>query len=133
MVQCSCVHACVRVEFRCLLPSLHSVRFEVLRCAHKRIVNIMKVYIEKNYVQMEYDFVKNSNFINFTNFEVGIGSILSRPIRNESPLFGSEAPGAPDVSGHDHFGTECRSKCQFCSNSLFFTSFMTTSERTASI
>ena len=28
--------------------SLHSVRFgQLLRCAHKRIVNIMKVYIER--------------------------------------------------------------------------------------
>ena len=32
---------------------------------------------------------------------------------DESPLFGSQAPGAPDVSVRDHFGTECRSKRQF--------------------
>ena len=38
----------------CLLPSLHSVRFgQPLRCAHKRIVNIMKVYIERNNMQLE--------------------------------------------------------------------------------
>ena len=48
MVRCSCVRACVRVEFGCLLPSLHSVLFELLHCAYKRIVNIMKVDIEKN-------------------------------------------------------------------------------------
>ena len=34
--------------------SLHSVRFwQLLRCAHKRIVNIMKVYIERNNIQVE--------------------------------------------------------------------------------
>ncbi len=38
----------------CLLPWLHSVRFgQMLRCAHKRIVNIMKVYIERNNIQVE--------------------------------------------------------------------------------
>ena len=82
MVRCSCVHACVRLEFGCLLPSLHSVHFELLRCAHKRIVNIMKVYIEKNYVEMELIRFrkKKSDFIDFTNFEVGIGPILSQPM-----------------------------------------------------
>ena len=40
---CVCVRACVCVRF-----SLHSVRFgQLLRCAHKRIVNTMKVYIER--------------------------------------------------------------------------------------
>ena len=34
--------------------SLHSVRFDqLLRCAHKRIVNIMEVYIERNNIQVE--------------------------------------------------------------------------------
>ena len=34
--------------------SLHSVRFgKLLRCAHKRTVNIMKVYIERNSIQVE--------------------------------------------------------------------------------
>ena len=38
----------------CLLPSLHSVRFgQMLRCAHKRIVNIMKVYIERSTMQVD--------------------------------------------------------------------------------
>ena len=63
----------------------NSVRFELLRCAHKSIVNIMKVtlvYIEKNNVQVELIRFrkKNSDFIDFTNFEVGIGPILSRPM-----------------------------------------------------
>ena len=40
--------------FVCLLPSLHSVRFgQMLRCAHTRIVNIMKLYIESNNIQVE--------------------------------------------------------------------------------
>ena len=37
-----------------LLSSLHSVRFgQLLRCAHKRIVKIMKLYIETNNMQVE--------------------------------------------------------------------------------
>ena len=44
----------VRVEFGCLLPSIHSVRFgQLLRCAHQRIVKIMKLYIESNNIQVE--------------------------------------------------------------------------------
>ena len=45
--------------------SLHSVRFgQLLRCAHKRIVNIMKVYIERNNMQDELiRFRKNNYFI----------------------------------------------------------------------
>ena len=42
---CSCVS---------LRSSLHSVRFgQLLRCAHKHIVNIMKVYIERNNKQVK--------------------------------------------------------------------------------
>ena len=38
----------------CLLPWLHSVRFgHLLRSAHKRIVNIMTVYMERKNVQLE--------------------------------------------------------------------------------
>ena len=38
----------------CLLRSLHSVRFGLLlRCSHKRIVNILKVYIERKNMQIE--------------------------------------------------------------------------------
>ena len=34
--------------------SLHLLRFgQLLRCAHKRIVNVMKVYIERNNLQVE--------------------------------------------------------------------------------
>ena len=43
-----------------------------LRCAHKH---------EKNNIQVELiRFRKNSDFIDFTNFEVGIGPILPRPM-----------------------------------------------------
>ena len=46
---CVCMRACV-----CIRSLLHSVRFgQLLRCAHKRYVNIMKVYIERNNVQVE--------------------------------------------------------------------------------
>ena len=48
--------------FVCIRSSLHSVRFgKLLRCAHKRIVNIMKVYIEGK--SMQVDSVKNITFI----------------------------------------------------------------------
>ena len=41
----------------------------------------MKVYIEKNNVQVELIRLrKNSDFIDFTNFEVGIGPMLSQPM-----------------------------------------------------
>ena len=49
---CGCVlgwkHVCVGMLV-CIIFLLHEVRFgQLLRCAHKRIVNIMKVYIERN-------------------------------------------------------------------------------------
>ena len=77
---------------------------------------IMKVYIEKNNIQVELiRFRKNSAPIDFANFEVGLyfRDRCAHGIRDESSLFGSEAPGAPDVSRHDHFGTECRSMREF--------------------
>ena len=66
--------------FVCIRSSLRSVRFhQLLRCAHKHIVNIMKVYIEMNIIQVEIIRLrKNSEFIAFGNFEVEI-IILSRP------------------------------------------------------
>ena len=59
----------------------------------------MKVYMEgKN---MQLDSVKNSDFIEFTNFEVGLcfRDRCAHCIRDEPPLFGYQAPGVPDVSG----------------------------------
>ena len=55
----------VRVKCVGLTSLLHSVRFgQMLRCAHKRIVNIMKVYIERNNIQVELiRFRKNIDFI----------------------------------------------------------------------
>ena len=48
---CACLSVCMHV---CIKSSLHSVRFgQLLRCAHKRIVNIIKVYIERNNMQVE--------------------------------------------------------------------------------
>ena len=65
----------------------------------------------RTYNSNSFDSVKNSDFIDFTKFEVGL--YFRDCIREESPLFGSQAPGAPDVSVHDNFGTECRYKRQF--------------------
>ena len=61
----------VRV-FVWIRSSFHSVRFgQLLRCAHKRIVNIMKVYIERKNMQVQYHSVKSIDFIDVGNFEVG--------------------------------------------------------------
>ena len=66
MVRCSSV---------CYPPrsSLHSVRFgQLLRCAHKRIVNIMKVYIERKNMQVKLiPLHKNIDFVDVGNLEVG--------------------------------------------------------------
>ena len=58
----------------CLFVLLHSVSFgQLFRCAHKRHVNIMKVYIEKNNIQVALiRFRKNRDFIDVGNIEVGI-------------------------------------------------------------
>ena len=86
---------------------------EVLRCPHKCIVTITKVYIARNNIHVELiRFRKNSDFIDIGNFEVGIrpysfatvvftklGSMLSGTSRHCSVLV------APDVSGHDHIAT----------------------------
>ena len=51
-----CVHACVPM---CIRSSLHSVRFgHLLRCAHKRIVNIMKVYIERKNIGLQVELIR---------------------------------------------------------------------------
>ena len=72
---------------------------EVLRCPHKRIVTITKVYIARNNIHVELiRFRKNSDFIDIGNFEVGISFATA--------VFTSVLV-APDVSGHDHFGTLC--------------------------
>ena len=96
--------------FVCIRPSLHSVRVgQLLRCAHKRTVNIMKVYMERKNIQVELiRFRKNSDIIAVGNFEVGI--ILSRPTcsllsATSHHCSVQRAPGTPDVSAHDHFGT----------------------------
>ena len=49
-----CLRSCVRSFVWSSLDSIHSVRFgQLLRCAHKRIVNIMKVYMERKNRQLE--------------------------------------------------------------------------------
>ena len=54
-----------------------------LRCPHKRIVNIMKVYIERNNMQVELnDSVKMSTLFTFTFAKLG----LSRPTLCFQPI-----------------------------------------------
>ena len=48
----ACVYACVRACGCQLRASVTSLR-QLLHCAHNRIVNIMKVYIERNNMQVE--------------------------------------------------------------------------------
>ena len=85
----------------------------------------MKVYTEGKNMQLELIRLGLSDFIEFTIFEVGIffSDRCAHCIRYESPLFGSEAPGAPDASG-----TSVRNVVQApirLSNSLLLTSFIT--------
>ena len=59
-------------------------------CAHKRIVNIMKVYIERKNMQVRLiPFRKKIDFIDFGNLEGGnmfmeLGSLLSVTCRHRS-------------------------------------------------
>ena len=54
---CVCMFVCL-----CVSPSLHLLRFGQLRlCADERIVNIMKVYIEWNKMQVELIRFRNKN------------------------------------------------------------------------
>ena len=94
---------------------------KVLRCPHKRIVTITKVYIARNTIHVELiRFHKNSDIIDIGNFEVGIrpysfatavfsklGSLVSDTSRHCSELV------APDVSGHAHFSTVTSGHAQF--------------------
>ena len=75
---------------------VRGVRFgQLLRCAHKRIVNIMKMYIERNNIQVELIRFrkKNIDFIDVGKFEVGnfrdrrVYEIGLIDIRDMSPLF----------------------------------------------
>ena len=60
----------------CIRCSLHSVRFgQLLRCAHKRIANIMKVYIERKNMHVElirFRKKKTSHLFTFTFANRGI-------------------------------------------------------------
>ena len=92
----------------------------LIDCSHKCIVNIMKVYIERNSIQVELiRFRKNSDFIiDFGNFEVGIyfGDRRSHccTLRVVTDLFrGHRArrtfrgmtTSVHTISGHFQFGT----------------------------
>ena len=62
--------AFIRAYVRSLFDLIHSVRFgQLLGCAHKRIVNIMKVYMERKNRQLELIFHKNIAFIHVYFFE----------------------------------------------------------------
>ena len=104
--------SCDGTLFVCLLPALHSVRFgQLLSCAHKRNVNIMKVYIERNNIQVELIWFRKKYRLYWhwklwsrtSSFATAVftklGSLLSGTSRHCSVL------GAPVVSGHARFGT----------------------------
>ena len=77
-ISCSCIH---------LYINLRRSRDD---CPHKRKGSTCNLN--------ELDSIKNSDF---TNFEVGLyfRDRCAHCIRDESRLFGSQAPGAPDASG----------------------------------
>ena len=87
MVRCSCVRS---FTFVCLLPSLHSVRFgQMLRCAHKRIVNIMKVYMDRSNIQVELiRFRKHIDFIRVYICEAtgSLTTLCGQPIRQMAAI-----------------------------------------------
>ena len=59
--------------FVCQLRTSFTSFGQLLCCAHERIVNIMKVYIERKNMQLELiRFRKKYDFIDVGNFEVGI-------------------------------------------------------------
>ena len=75
--KCACIRACIR-------SLLHSVRFsQPLLCAHKRIVNIMKVYIKRNNLQVELHNTKFrgkiATLLTLETLKCRSGNILSRP------------------------------------------------------
>ena len=89
---------------------------EVLRCPHKRIVTITKVYIARNNIHVELiRFRKNSDFIDIGKFEVG-------PIVSWLPclLLCWWRRTFRDITTSVHYvqavRTESRSKRQFGSN-----------------
>ena len=78
--------------FVCQLRASFTSFGQLLCCAHKRIVNIMKVYTEKNNMQVELiRFRKTYRLenIDFGNFEVGIyfPTEMFMKLRDVSPLF----------------------------------------------
>ena len=83
------------------------IQFTLCSCYAVRInaclYFILNVYIERNNIQVELKrFRNNSDFISVGNFEVGI---YFRDRRADCYCSVQGAPGAPDVSAHDHFGT----------------------------
>ena len=74
---CVCVRACARVRVRvCVCACVFQLRAsftssgQLLRCVHKRIVNVVKVYIERNNMQVKLmRFRKHyiSTILTFTN------------------------------------------------------------------
>ena len=112
-----CLLLCLAVwvdVFVCIRSSLHSVRFgQLLRCAHKCIVKIMKVYIERKNMQVELIRFRKKYRL-YWRWKLWSGNILSRQtcwIRNWACCYPwymcrhCSEEGAPDVSGHDHFDT----------------------------
>ena len=80
---CACMRACARACV-CIRYSLHSVSFgQPLRYAHKRIVYIIKVYIERSNMQGELiRFLKNIDFIHVYVCE----SMHSMQYRSPNPI-----------------------------------------------
>ena len=106
------------------VPSfLRSPRFSSLWPAFTLIVHIHPLYPESVHGREEHATWINTIPLKIATlltlqslkwaYTVGTDVLTVGPIRDESPLFRYQTPGAPDVSVHDHFGTECRSKRKF--------------------
>ena len=108
--------------FVCIRTSLHSVRFgQLLRCVRKHFVNMMKVYIERNNMQVELIRFRKKLATLLTletlKWEYGfanavftiLGSLLSGTNRHCSVLgrrtFRDMTTSVHAILGHIQFGT----------------------------
>ena len=112
--------------FVCQLLASFTSFGQLLRRAHKGIVNIMKVHIERNNMQVELIRFRNIDFIDVGNFEVGMYFCDRRvcetglmAIRDVSPLFCAGSSQEKSVQ-HDSACSISANSNLICYSSLRF-------------
>ena len=121
---CGSVGGFVALVFFIASYVLHLLILGSCYTAHKCIVNVMKVYIKRNNIQVELiRFRKKiATLLTFETFkwEYSFATNVLIAIRDEAPMV-CRGPCAPDVSEHSHFGT-CHigtSTIRDCTTALF--------------